>query len=124
MARITTRWLARGGLKSLGLSMHEGWVLVALIDRADRDGIAWPSQLRLAADLGIARSTVQIALARLLEAGAIVEQEPGRPGRSTRYRICDVRAPEPARQSGRLVALNLPDSRGRLAVGDLPGRRS
>lgn len=119
MARITTRWLVRGGLKSLGLSMHEGWVLVALVDRADREGIAWPSQLRLAADLGIARSTVQLALARLVEAGAIVEHEPGRPGRSTRYRVCEVKA-KPARLSGRLVALNLPDSRGRLAVGNLP----
>ncbi len=120
MARITTRWLARGGLRSLGLSAHEGWVLVALIDRADRAGVAWPSQLRLAADLGIARSTVQAALSRLLEVGAIVEHEPGRPGRSTRYRVCDAPTPKPARETGRLVVLNLPDSRGRLDVDDLP----
>lgn len=104
MARITTRWLARGGLKHLGLSAHEGWVLLALIDRADRDGIAWPSQYTLAADLGIARSTVQVALARLVEVGAVVEHEPGRQGRSARYRIGD--APQLARLSGQLYALN------------------
>ncbi|MFT4282521.1 helix-turn-helix domain-containing protein [Microbacterium sp.] len=100
--------------------MHEGWVLVALVDRADSDGISWPSQLRLAADLGIARSTVQLALGRLLEVGAIVEHEPGRSGRSTRYRVCEIKTPTPARQAGRLVALNLPDSRGRLASRNLP----
>lgn len=120
MARITTRWLVRGGLQQLGLSAHEGLVLIALIDRADRDGISWPSQLRLAADLGIARSTVQAVLGRLLDIGAIVEHEPGRPGRSTRYRVCETSAAKPARLPGRLVALNLPDSRGRSVVGNLP----
>lgn len=112
--RITPRWLARGGLRALGLSMHEGWVLFALIDRADKDGIAWPSQLRIAADLGIARSTVQEALGRLRDVGAIVEHEPGRPGRSTRYRIGDVPS-QPAREAGRFAPTNLPVSRGRLA---------
>lgn len=104
MARITTRWLARGGLKSLGLTMHEGWVLVALVDHADRDGIAWPSQYTIAADLGIARSTVQLALTRLVEVGAIVEHEPGRQGRSARYRIGN--AAQLDRQSGQLYAVN------------------
>lgn len=114
MARINARWLARGGLRHLGLSMHEGWVLLALIDRADKDGISWPSQLRIAADLGIARSTVQDALARLREVGAVVQHEPGRVGRSTRYRIGD-QPSEHARESGRLPPANLPVSRGRLA---------
>ncbi|MEV8272687.1 helix-turn-helix domain-containing protein [Microbacterium sp. NPDC077184] len=102
--RITTRWLARGGLRQLGLTMHEGWVLVALVDRADSDGIAWPSQYTIAADLGIARSTVQLALARLVEVHAISEHEPGRQGRSARYRIGEV--PQLARQSGQLYAIN------------------
>ncbi|MGN7188839.1 helix-turn-helix domain-containing protein [Microbacterium enclense] len=114
MARINARWLARGGLHQLGLSMHEGWVLLALIDRADRDGISWPSQLRIAADLGIARSTVQEALSRLREVGAVIEHEPGRVGRSTRYRIGD-QPGEPARAAGRLRSANLPVSRGMLA---------
>lgn len=111
--RITTRWLARGGLKQLGLTMHEGWVLVALVDRANKDGVAWPSQIRIAADLGIARSTVQEALPKLVEVGAVHKHEPGRSGRSTRYRIGDVPF-QPARQSGRLGVANLPDSQGRL----------
>ena len=84
--------------------MHEGWVLVALVDRADKHGISWPSQYTLAADLGIARSTVQLALARLVEVGAIVEHEPGRQGRSARYRIGNVAQLD--RQPGQLVALN------------------
>ncbi|SIS19668.1 helix-turn-helix domain-containing protein [Microbacterium sp. RURRCA19A] len=102
MARITTRWLAQGGLRKLGLSTHEGWVLVALVERADRDGIAWPSQYTIATDLGIARSTVQLALARLVEVGAIVEHEPGRQGRSARYRI----AAQLDRRAGQLAAVN------------------
>lgn len=103
--RITARWLARGGLRSLGLTMHEGWVLLALVDRADGAGVAWPSQYRLAADLGIARSTVQTALARLVEVGAIDEFEKGRQGRSARYRISEV-AIQPDRRAGQLYALN------------------
>ncbi|WP_349864135.1 helix-turn-helix domain-containing protein [Leifsonia sp. WHRI 6310E] len=104
VARITTRWLVRGGFKALGITAHEGIVLIALIDRADKHtGIAWPSQLLLVRDLGIARSTIQGALARLLAVGAIAEHEPGRPGRSTRYRVCDV-PEQPAREAGRFVA--------------------
>lgn len=103
--RINPRWLARGGLRALGLSMHEGWVLLAVIDRADENGVAWPSQYRLASDLGIARSTVQAALTRLLEVGALHVHEQGRQGRSTRYRVPDLPS-QLARQTGQLVALN------------------
>lgn len=112
--RITADWLARGGLRDLGLSTHEGWVLLALVSRANKDGIAWPSQLRISADLGIARSTVQDALGRLREVGAVEEHEPGRIGRSTRWRIGEVPL-QPAREAGRFEGVNLPVSRGRLA---------
>lgn len=102
MARITVRRMLRGGIAERVLSAHDALVLLALIDRADHEGIAWPSQYTLAADLGMARSTVQAALSRLLEAGEIVEHEPGRQGRSTRYRVVS----QLARHSGQLVALN------------------
>lgn len=85
--RATARWLLRGGIAKLELSAHETLVLLALLDRMDRAGVAWPSQLRLARDLGMGRATVQRALYRLLELGVVVEHEPGRSGRSTRYRV-------------------------------------
>lgn len=93
----TRRTLLRGGIGALGLSAHEGLVLLKLMDHADVDGIAWPSQITIKDDLGMGRATVQRALARLLEVGVIVEHEPGRPGRTTRYRIVALRD-QPASQ--------------------------
>ena len=97
------RALLRGGIGDLGLTAHEALVLLKLMDHAGPDGIAWPSQLTIADDLGVARATVQRALTRLLELGAVVEHEPGRSGRATRYRIVPYR-PQPASQRGRWVA--------------------
>lgn len=101
-SRITTRWLARGGLRTLGLTASEGWVLLALIEYAGTDGISWPSQYTLATELGLARSTVQNSLTRLLELGVIEEHEPGQQGRSTRYRV----AHQLARSQGQLQESN------------------
>jgi predicted transcriptional regulator len=92
----------RGGIAQLGLKQSETLVLIAFIDRADSAGVAWPSQYTLAAELDLARSTVQAALARLLELEALVVHEAGRQGRSTRYRI----GVQPARSSGQLRAVN------------------
>lgn len=102
MARISPRRLLRGGIGDLGLSAHDALVLLALVDYADTAGIAWPSQYTLARDLGLARSTVQGALGRLVAAGVVVEHEPGRQGRSTRYRV----VVQLARHPGQLVAVN------------------
>jgi len=79
--------MLRGGIAELGLSAHEALVLLALLDHSNSEGVAWPSQYTLADELGMARSTVQGSLGRLLAAGHIVEHEPGRQGRSTRYRV-------------------------------------
>ena len=97
------RGLLRGGVGALGLSAHEALVLLKLMDHAGGDGIAWPSQLTIAEDLGMGRATVQRALVRLVEVGAIAEHEPGRSGRATRYRILPSRA-QPASHRGTLVA--------------------
>jgi DNA-binding MarR family transcriptional regulator len=102
VARITSRWLLRGGIAQLGLTASEGLVLLAIVDHADAGGIAWPSQYTLAAELGLARSTVQNSLTRLLERGVLVEHEPGRQGLSTRYRV----AAQLARSQGQLRAVN------------------
>ena len=87
--------LLRGGIGALELSAHEALVLLKLMDHAGADGIAWPSQGTIAAELGMGRSTVVRALARLLEVGVIVEHEPGRSGRATRYRITLSRTRQP-----------------------------
>jgi len=98
VARITSRWLLRGGIATLGLNQSDGLVLLAIVDRANEQGIAWPSQYKLATDLGIARSTVQAALGRLVEHELLLEHEPGRQGRSARYQL--------ARLPGQLRAVN------------------
>lgn len=87
--------MLRGGLADLPINPSDKLVLLALVDRADGNGVSFPSQYTLAADLGLARSTIQEALGRLLEIGIIIEHEPGRQGRSTRYRIAEQLARSP-----------------------------
>lgn len=96
MARMTIRWLLRGGIAQLGLTPHEASVLMYLIDRGDRDGRSFPSQVRMAKELGQGRRGVQNALTRLEDIGAItvtahvkgrsngyqVEQQPAHPVRT------------------------------------------
>lgn len=96
MARMTIRWLLRGGIAQLGLTPHEAGVLMYLIDRGDRDGRSFPSQVRMARELGQGRRGVQNALTRLQDIGAItvtahvkgrsngyqVEQQPAHPVRT------------------------------------------
>lgn len=96
MTHMTIRWLLRGGIAQLGLTPHEASVLMYLIDRGDRDGRSFPSQVRMARELGQGRRGVQNALARLEDIGAItvtahvqgrsngyqVEQQPAHPVRT------------------------------------------
>lgn len=96
MARMTIRWLLRGGIAQLGLTPHEASVLMYLIDRGDRDGRSFPSQVRMAKELGQGRRGVQNALTHLEDIGAIrvaahvkgrsngyqVEQQPAHPVRT------------------------------------------
>lgn len=89
MPRLSPRSLLRGDIARLELAPRDALVLLALIDRADRDRIAWPSQVRLARELNLSRQGVQRSVARLIAAGAITEVEQGRSGRSTRYRVAD-----------------------------------
>lgn len=104
MARITTRWLLRGGIAELGLSAVEGLVLCALLDHVNASGITWVPQKHLSRDLKIARSTVQLALARMVDLGVLVEHERGTHGRAARYRIGTPQTVEDARLSGTFVA--------------------
>lgn len=87
MARVSTRRMLRGGIAALSLNPADKLVLLALVDRSDAAGVSFPSQYTLARDVGLSRSTVQEALARLLASGVIVEHEKGRQGRSTRYLV-------------------------------------
>lgn len=95
MARITTRWLLRGGIGDLALTKTEALVLLALLDHIDRDGVAWRSQANLARDLRISRQWINDAQARLRERGLLIEHEPGRQGRATRYRFGDTGSVQP-----------------------------
>lgn len=72
MARMTIRWLARGGIAQLGLNTGQALVLMYLIDRSDRDGTSYPSQARIAAELNIGLSTAKNHLSELEARGLIV----------------------------------------------------
>lgn len=86
MARLSSRWLLRGGITELGLTPSEGLVLLALLDHAEGD-ISWIKQTHLRDQLGISRSKVQDAQARLVELGVLEVHEPGRQGFTQRWKI-------------------------------------
>lgn len=85
-----TRWALRVPLPSsrqVG-SDRVGRVLVALVQYADGQGMAWPSADTLAADVsGLSRRDVRNALEALADAGLIVATEPRGRGRVTPWRI-------------------------------------
>lgn len=92
MARVTARWLLRGGIGDLGLTKTEALVLLALLDHVDKEGVAWRPQTLLALDLRISRQQINEAQSRLRDRGLLIEHEKGRQGRATRYRFGDVRS--------------------------------
>ncbi|ARJ05484.1 hypothetical protein GCM10010988_05730 [Cnuibacter physcomitrellae] len=124
MARITSRWLLRGGIGQLGLSKTEALVLLALLDHADK-GVAWCPQTHLSRDLRVSRSQVNEAQARLREIGALVEHEPGRQGRATRYRFGEVASTvQHVRSGDRLEGANMSDYQGNFNVVDMSSYRA
>lgn len=60
--------------RALDLPMTRKAVLIALADRADHDGICWPSNARIQADTGASEQTVRRALRDLEAAGAITTE--------------------------------------------------
>lgn len=107
MARITSRWVLREGIAEHALTKSETLVLLALLDHIGRDGIAWRSQRNLAKDLRITRQWIGEAQLRLAARGMLIEHEPGRPGRATRYRFGDTGAIQPVASLDRLDDENL-----------------
>lgn len=124
MARITTRWLLRGGIGNLGLTKVEALVLLALLDHVGKDGIAWCPQTHLSRDLRISRSQVNQAQARLRDIGALIEHEPGRQGRATRYRFGDTRALQHVDSHDRFDPPNMSDYRGKFNVVNMSDYRT
>lgn len=124
MARLSSRWLLRGGIGHLGLNRTEGLVLLALLDHIDKAGVAWCPQTHLARDLRIARSQINLAQARLREMGVLVEHEPGRQGRATRYRFADTKDLEHVAIQDMLGASNMSGSRGISNVVDMSQYRT
>ena len=116
MATITIDWLLRGGIAQLGLTSGQATVLMAMIKHRNSVGLTQPSQVRLAADLGLSRQGVQNALGRLRDLGAIIEVEAGKHGRTARYRIGDTRL-SPARDA------NSVGNRDANSTGQLPPPR-
>lgn len=119
MARITTRWVLREGIGELGLTKTEALVLLALLDHVGKDGVAWRSQANLARDLRISRQWINDAQSRLRERGLLIEHEPGRQGRATRYRFGDTRALERVESDDRFTPSNLSSLRGKSNVIDM-----
>lgn len=63
-------------------------LLIALVQHANREGIAWPSPQTLASEVaGMTRRHAREALAVMESTGVIQPAEPKRPGRATRWRI-------------------------------------
>ncbi|MGF6821931.1 DNA-binding MarR family transcriptional regulator [Microbacterium sp. ZKA21] len=123
MARITARWLFREGIGELGLTKSEALVLLALLDHAEK-GIAWCPQTRLSRELRISRSQINQAQARLREIGALIEHEPGRQGRATRYRFGDVGELRTCPPTGQVEGPNMSDYRGKFNVVDMSSYRT
>jgi DNA-binding MarR family transcriptional regulator len=70
--------------------------LLAISNFADEDGVAWPSQGRLAADTGLAERTVRRALEQLEEAGLIRREERRRRDGSRSSDLIFILAAQPA----------------------------
>lgn len=124
MARINTRWLLRGGIGQLRLNRTEALVLLALLDHMGKDGVAWCPQTHLSRDLRIARSQIVEAQARLRELGVLIEHEPGRQGRATRYEFADRKTLEHVLHSDMFEEPNMSDSRDNFNVVDMSLYRS
>jgi biotin operon repressor len=119
VARITARWVLREGIGALGLTKTEALVLLALLDHIGKDGVAWRSQTNLARDLRISRQWINEAQGRLRDRGLLIEDEPGRQGRATRYRFGDTRLAQPVVSDDRFTPSNLSSLRGKSNVIDM-----
>ncbi|MFK4789881.1 helix-turn-helix domain-containing protein [Microbacterium sp. ZW T5_56] len=124
MARITTRWLLRGGIGQLDLTKVEALVLLALLDHVDKSGVAWCPQTHLSRHLRISRSQIIEAQARLRDLGVLIEDEPGRQGRATRYRFGDSRALTHVRSGDMSEGSNMSDYRDNFKVVNMSDYRS
>lgn len=116
MARITPRWLLRGGIGQYQLTNTEALVMLALLDHVDKDGIAWRAQTDLARDLRLSRQWINKAQARLRERGMLIEHEPGRQGRATRYRFGDTADMQPVNSDDMSTPPNMSTLRGKSNV--------
>lgn len=119
MARITARWVLREGIGVLGLTKTEALVLLALLDHIGKDGVAWRSQANLARDLRISRQWINEAQGRLRDRGLLIEDEPGRQGRATRYRFGDTDHVRHVVSDDRSDPSNLSSLRGKSNVIDM-----
>lgn len=119
VARITSSWVLRTGIADLDLTKTEALVLLALLDHVGKDGVAWRSQRNLAHDLRISRQWIGEAQTRLRDRGLLIEHEPARSGRATRYKFGDSNALQPVESLDRLEAANLSSMRGQSNVVDL-----
>lgn len=124
MARISTRWLLRGGIGDLNLTKTEALVLLALLDHEEK-GVAWCPQTNLAQHLRISRSQINEAQARLRDLGALIEHEPGRQGRATRYRFGNVKdVKEHVVSDDMSEGVNMSDYRGNFNVVNMSSYRT
>lgn len=120
MARITATWVLRKGIGELELTKTEALVLLAMLDHIGKDGVAWRSQRNLAKDLRITRQWIGEAQIRLRDRGLLIEYEPARPGRATRYKFGDTKALQPVDSLDRLEGENLSSFPRQSNVVDSP----
>lgn len=80
-------WFRRQAVQIYDLTPAEQAVYATFVDHVDRDGVTFCSMRQLAEQANVAKSTVQLAVARLVGIGLIVEVEAARPYRAPRYRM-------------------------------------
>ena len=78
-----------------GVSFSAKSVLFRLADRADDRGVCWPSQSRMAKELGCTDRTVRNAITELTQKRLIEILEPPTPKTSARYRLIGKLGPAP-----------------------------
>ena len=122
-----TRWALRVPLpaapsRAIGAG-HVGRILVALVQYANADGIAFPAAQTLADDVsGMTRRGVRNALDALVDAGIIEYAEPPRQGRVARWRLNLAGYPATPKPGGvSRQARGKPDAGRRQLGGELGG---
>lgn len=83
---MSVRWMAEV-FELANLSESDGWLLLAIADHADDEGVAYPSVARLAHKTGWHPRTIQRAMRRFESRGLLQKVAPEHAGHARKYRL-------------------------------------